>query len=353
MTLHVFRLAVGEWHKIRRRLIPWILLGIIVLVSQGILWGFYAAYHASDDPFGALTPPYEYRDGEVSIVVTCEDMLAGLGEEKLVSISGRFAGEEREAIDAEIGEWLGTCNDYLTPDEARAVFTLPYSIAVVSDGAFLAFFAIPILILAASVLGMEYGWGTMRATLARGVGRWQLLSGKLIMLMAAAMSMVIVVAVLTGISSLLTGIVPPGEEGSLVVGDGRAWLDAIKGLAKLVFALVPYVALGVFLAVVTQSSAQGIALSMGYYVLELILAPVLGGITDWLERIVDVALLGQNVEEWMSTASATEAQQTLGTVVEQPDTLRAFFVVLAYTAALVAATLWIFHRRDVTGAKGE
>ena len=39
----------------------------------------------------------------------------------------------------------------------------------------------------------------------------------------------------------------------------------------------------------------------------------------------------------MSTASATEAQQALGTVVGQPDTIRAFFILLAYTAVLVAA----------------
>ena len=353
MTVHVLRLAIGEWQKLRRRWIPWILLGIIVLVSQGLVWGFYAAYHVNDDPFGALTVPYEYEDDEVSIVVTCADIVEGRGEEKLTDIAGRFSGEEREVIDGEIGEWLGTCNDYLTPDEARAVFTLPYSISVVSDGAFLAFFVIPILILAASVLGMEYGWGTLRATLARGVGRWQMLSGKLFMLMVAAIGMVIVIAVLTGISSLLAGVLPPGEEGALVASDGGAWVDAIKGIAKLVFALAPYVALGVFLAVLTQSSAQGIALSMGYYVLELILAPILSGITDWLEKVVNVGLLGQNVGEWMSTTSQTEAQLAVGTVVEQPDTLRAFFVILAYTAVLVAVTLWFFHRRDVAGAKGE
>ncbi len=32
MIAHVMRLSIGEWQKIRRRWIPWILLGIIVLV---------------------------------------------------------------------------------------------------------------------------------------------------------------------------------------------------------------------------------------------------------------------------------------------------------------------------------
>ena len=91
----------------------------------------------------------------------------------------------------------------------------------------------------------------------------------------------------------------------------------------------------------------------GYYVVELILPLVLGGVADWLDKVMDVALLGGNASEWMGTASATEAQQALGTVVGQPDTLRAFFVLLAYTAVLVAAALWLFQRRDVAGAKGE
>ena len=39
MIAHVLRLAVGEWHKLRRRWIPWILLGIVVFLTQGLVWG--------------------------------------------------------------------------------------------------------------------------------------------------------------------------------------------------------------------------------------------------------------------------------------------------------------------------
>ena len=352
MIAHVLRLSIGEGLKIRRRWIPWILLGLVVLISQGILWGTYVAYHVSDDPFGALIPPYEYNDTEGSIVVTCKDVVEGRADEKFALISGKLPEEEREKASAEAVEWSDTCEGYLTPEEAREAFTLPYSIGGWTEGS-LVFFVIPILILAASVMGIEYGLGTLRTTLARGVGRWQLLSGKLIMLMGAGVAAVIVIGVLIGIASLLAGVIPPGEEGSFIANDAGAWLDAVKGLTQLAFALAPYVALGVFLAVLTQSTAQSIALSLSYYVVELILPLVLGGVADWLDKAMDVALLGENATEWMSTASATEAQRALGTVVGQSDTLRAFFVILAYTAVLVAAALWLFQRRDVTGARGE
>ena len=285
-------------------------------------------------------------------MVTCNDVVEGGAEEKFALISGKLVGEERERVDAEAVDWRETCEGYLTPEKAREAFTLPYSIGDWTEGS-LVFFVIPILILAASVMGIEYGLGTLRTTLARGVGRWQLLSGKLIMLMGASVSAVIVIGVLIGVASLLAGVIPPGEEGSLIANDAGAWLDAVKGPAQLSFALAPYVALGVFLAVLTSSTAQGIALSMSYYVVDLILPLVLSGRADWLDTVMDIALLGKNATEWMSTASATEAQQALGTVVGQPDTIRAFFILLAYTAVLVAAAVWVFQRRDVTGAKGE
>ena len=353
MVAHILRLTIGEWRKTRRRWVPWILLGILLLIFQGILWGSYAVYHAGDDPLGALVAPFEHSDSDGTIEVTCRDVVEGRSEEKFALIAGRLTEEEREGFDERMAQWGETCQDYRTPDEARQAFTLPRSIGSVAEGT-IAIFAIPILILAALVMGVEYGWGTLRATLARGVGRWQLLSGKLIMLIAAGIGGVIVVGALNGIASLLAGVIPPGEAGSLIISDSGAWLDALKGLARLAFALAPYVALGVFLSVLTQSTAQGLALSLGYYIIELVLVPVLGGLADWLENIMDVALLGPNAAEWLPAGPTTEIQRAMGVVAEQQDdTLRAFFVLLAYTAALIAASVWVFQRRDIAGARGE
>ena len=45
---------------------------------------------------------------------------------------------------------------------------------------------------------------------------------------------------------------------------------------KAVYALAPYIALGILLAVLTQSTGTGLAASLGYYVVELIVVPILG-----------------------------------------------------------------------------
>ena len=270
MITHILRLAVGEWYKLRRRWIPWILLGIFIFVTQAILLIDYTSLDAGDP----------------------------------------------------------------------SAFGLPSNIAQATTGP--TFLILLMMILAASVIGAEYGLGTLRVTLARGVGRWQLLSAKLIMLMAVALAGIIVIGVLVGIATLLMGIIAPAEEVRLIVADTGAWIDTVLGAGKAVYAVAPYIALAAFLAVVTQSTAQGIALSLGYYILEQILPSILAATSDWdwMWDVLDVALLRFNIAEWTSAGPTA-------------DTFRAFFVILAYTALLVAISMWVFLRRDVPGAKGE
>lgn len=347
MIAHVARLTLGEWYKVRRRWLPWILLGVVVLITQALLWGFYIGYHVSEDAFGSLLDAYEYNGSAGRIEVTCGDLVGGRVEEKLAPLSG----DELERVSAEVEEWNATCVDYVSPEESRAIFTLPSSINL-NEG-MLPFIVIPVMVLAASVVGLEYGLGTLRAALTRGVGRWQFLTGKLVMLILVCIGGLAVMSVLTGISSIAAGIIPPAEEGSLLSTEAEGWRDAGVQAAKMVYALVPYVALAAFLAVVTRSTAQGISLSLGYYIIELVLVPLLGNIADWLENAMGVALLGQNAAEWMRTGDALQAQEALGAAVEQPDHLRAFLVILGYTAALGAGALWVFLREDVAGAKGD
>jgi ABC-type transport system involved in multi-copper enzyme maturation permease subunit len=299
MITHVLRLTRGEWYKLRRRRIPWMLLGIIAAITQGVFWLGYVSYH--------------------------------LGADSVAAAGTAAAPESGEGVSVSVG---------LVADGAGADgFILPFSINRRTEQLPM-IFVIPIMILTATVIGVEYGLGTLRATLTRGAGRWQLLSAKFVMLMVAGSAGIIVIAALVGIASIVAAILPPSGEGPLVAGNAAAWKAVATALGKAVYALAPYVALAVFLTVATRSNAQGLALSMGYFLFELLIAPALAGIAVWLGNVLDVTLLGSNVSEWMSAAFPT-------------DSARAFFVILAYTAVLLGAALWIFQRRDVPGAKGE
>jgi hypothetical protein len=78
--------------------------------------------------------------------------------------------------------------------------------------------------------------------------------------------------------------------------------------------------------------------------------PPLLAISEKLEGISE-GLLSSNVSEWMSLGQS-EAEVILKGA-EQPDTTQAFFVIFAYSVAMVAVSLWIFQRRDVSGARGD
>ena len=300
MTTHVLRLTRGEWYKLRRRRIPWILLGIIAVITQGGFWIGYIGYHLGADSVAA----------------------AG---------TGSAAPPSGEGLSVSVGLAAGGAG--------AGGFTLPFSIGRLAEQLPM-IFVIPIMILAATVIGTEYGLGTLRATLTRGAGRWQLLGAKVVMLMGAGSAGIIVMAALVGIASMVAGFLPSAAEGPLVAGDPAAWKAVATTLGKAVYALAPYLALAVLLTVATGSNAQGMALSMGYFLFELLIAPALAGTAGWVENVLDVTLLGSNVSAWMSAAFPT-------------DGARAFFVMLAYTAVLLGAALWIFQRRDVPGAKGE
>ena len=301
MISHVLTLTRGEWYKLRRRRMPWILLGIIAAITQGAFWMGYVSYHLGADSVAAAA-------------------------------TGAAALESREGLSVSVGLEAGGA-------AGAGGFTLPFSLNR-TTGQLPMIFVIPIMILAATVIGVEYGLGTLRATLTRGAGRWQLLSAKFVMLMVAVSAGIIVITALVGIASIVAGILPPAGEGPLVAGSAAAWKAVATALGKAVYALAPYVALAVFVTVATGSNAQGMALSMGYFLFELLIAPALGGIDGWLGNVLGATLLGSNVSEWMSAAFPT-------------DNARAFFVMLAYTAVLLGAALWIFQRRDVPGAKGE
>jgi ABC-type transport system involved in multi-copper enzyme maturation permease subunit len=351
---HLLLLTHGEWFKLKRRWLPWILLAVAVLVSQAFLWGFHVVYHMTDgEGTNAFIEDYQYSGETTSIEVTCADMLGGNLEERIQPLSEK----ERQMVKEEIAEWgAADCSDYVSGDESFFLFVMPGSIL----GSMVLMFMtglpfILIMILSASMLGSEYGWGTLRMALSRGMGRWQILSAKLVLCVLIGAGLLVVIALINSVSSVIVNIIPPDEGVSLIVlPEGSTWgsvlSEAGKFFGKAVYATVPYICLGAFFVVLTQSTAQGISLSIVGYIAEAMVVPPLLAISEKLEGIRE-GLLSSNVSEWMSFGQ-TEAEVALRGA-EQPDTTQAFFVILAYSVVMVGVSLWLFQHRDVSGARGE
>ena len=209
-----------------------------------------------------------------------------------------------------------------------------------------------VMVLGASSMGVEYGWGTLRTALARGTGRWQFLGAKALSLVLLSAAGLLVVSLTVVVSSLITASLTLADGGGMV-GAGQ-WSTAAVMFGKAVYGLVPFVILVLFFTVLTSSSSMGIAMSGAYYFAELILAQVLGGLLDWFNNVTDF-LLGSNTAAWMTETGVvtTGSNASLFDIAEMPGQLHAFIVLLAYVVVLGGAAFWLFLRRDIAGARGE
>ena len=68
---------------------------------------------------------------------------------------------------------------------------------------------------------------------------------------------------------------------------------------KAVYGLAPYAVLALFVTVLTSSSSMGIAISLSYYFVELIIVQIMSGLFEWSSNISDF-LLGPNIIAWLT-----------------------------------------------------
>ncbi len=293
MITQVLPLTRWEWYKLRRRRMPWILLILSVLMLQTTFWVAYALFRT---------------DGQVTF------------------------GEGGGA--ASVGD--GFLEALAFPNSAVGGL-------VFSHG----FVGVLIMILAASLTGTEYGWGTMRTVLTRGTGRWPFLASKLLLVALLGAAALVVGTATIALSSLAASLT---LEGGSWLAASADWAEVAGTFGKTIYGLIPYVALAVFLAVLTSSSGSAIGLCLGYYFAEGILVGLLANF-DWFERASGF-ILGPAVVGWLETPDALSFSAGAG-LAGQPDALQGFLVMLGYTVILSGLAFWIVQRRDIAGAKGE
>src|SRR4051812_7773971 len=214
----LLRVARWEWFKLRRRRMPWVLLLLLVVVSQAVIWGAFAA----------------------------AQRLQGAG-----SIVGPLGG--LRLTDA---------------------FTLPGSIAVTM----IPIRQVAILFLAlvtATVVGSDYALGTYRPIVAGGTPRWAALGGKLVVVAGASLAAFVVLTAGIALSSMAAAVLsglPPTPP-----APWDQWVESGRILATTWSGLVPFLMLTTLVTVLTRSTTAAIAIVVGYTVLEpLFVAFLLG-----------------------------------------------------------------------------
>ena len=349
MIAQVLRLTRWELFKVRKRWMPWILLVVTLVVVQATLWGFYAAYGNVGN---------EYNDGYPGVrgivTISCAEILDGTAAAKAETVIEEMREDARKRIEQR--RERGRCPSIIEQIEDdrerhRGFFVLPGGLAnSLGVAHYIGVFLV--MVLGASSMGVEYGWGTLRTALARGTGRWQFLGAKALSLVLLSAAGLFVVSLTVTISSLITASLTLGDGGGMV-GSGQ-WSTAAVMFGKVVYGLVPFVILALFFTILTSSSSMGIAMSGAYYFAEFLLVRILGGLFDWFSNVTDY-LLGANTTIWMTTTDVvtTAGSASLFDIADPPGTLHAFLVLLIYVVVLGGVATWLFQRRDIAGERGE
>ena len=357
MIADILRMTRWELFKLRKRWMPWVLLAIAAAISQLFLWGFFIAYQNDDITTGYAISYSVENEGEEReyIEFSCDDVLDDRKlDSQLVRLPEDHRADARSFAESSRDECIRLQEDQdQLSDWSREIFVLPASLAnglgfTQSIAVFL------LMILAVSSMGVEYGWGTLRTALTRGTGRWQFLGAKALSLVMMAVAGLLFLSLALVVSSLLAAWLTLGDGQGLA--DFGEWSSVGIVFGKLVYALLPYIVLGLFFSVLTSSSGPALSLGMGYIVVELILVGVLSNLFDWFSTVSDY-MLGPNVTAWMvhEGARVTVGDATLigSAGAGLPSPLHGFLVVTEYIVIVSALTLRLFHHKDIAGAKGE
>ena len=346
MIRKTLNLARWDVIKLRRRWMPWVFLAFIVLNSQLWLWDTYGSYRNVDIGHVKIrTGPQDAEGGYPNIDLTCLDVREGSVETKLSGVQGEYrqvALQEVESLKERCPDILENYDQALQTFHNDAILPGSLSFGRVTLAVLGCLF---VMVLAAMATGNEYSWGTARQVLAMGCGRGTFIAAKILSLMALVAICYLVVMLGTGTSSL---VISNALTDTGVSTDPVQWFMVGFYFIQTMYAMLPYVMLGMFFAILTTSASSGIVISIVYFLIEVISRQVLAGTLG-----PDAArmLLSVNVAMWLGNADLPEFNDPSAIYNYLRGYIASFFSILAYIVVFGAASLWLFHRRDVRPSK--
>lgn len=193
-----------------------------------------------------------------------------------------------------------------------------------------------IVVMAAGLIGNEYGWNTIRPLIARSRSRAGLLTAKwLTVAIYTVVLFLFGLVVAVGFSAVTSAIA-----GNFEGVSGALLGDWAVSFLRLLISNAPYVALAFTLALITRSNAAGISIGIGLAFIEPLIWALLRLVGDTFER----------AETFGIAYSSTKLSNMNGhnEVVSAVDAWRAVIVMTIYTVVFVVASYVTFQRRDVT-----
>jgi ABC-type transport system involved in multi-copper enzyme maturation permease subunit len=322
----VLRLVGVELYKIRRRSMSKILsvIGIFVM-----LIAFFAI---------ALTPIIIARDSTNDFLPPPCTGSSQPGIETCLNHPATTADLQR-AEHVKMETVSQTSTSLRLPDSLHVANIIAQSIGLLL-----------IVILAGTIVGGEYGVGTIRLMFTRGPTRSQFLLGKV-----GAILVCIIIGLIAGI---LLGVVA-GAIFNLFTGASTSFafltstwiLHLVLYLLVSILGLFTYAMVALCLATLGRTTAAGVAGALVWWVLESILGSLLsaigvqiGGVLGDILKAIPTYFVGSNVNALLQN----QVQYLVGGSTSQTSDLHGLLVLAFYLALSIGLAWWVTERRDIT-----
>jgi ABC-2 type transport system permease protein len=343
--------TTGDWLLQTWRLTRWDLFAawrrVMSKVLLGILLGFFAVI------VGFIVLAFVITANSPVQGQTCSPVPVATDQ----SGSGSSSGGQQVQCQSLPAQQQQQIRDQET-SAVRSPVTFPGSVQLA--GGYTTFIGVILLsILAGAVVGGEFGFGTMRLALSRGMGRAQVLTAQVAALAILSLAIGLVMVLLGILIGVTIGPLLGATLPALASGGALALVGYWLAVSLHLFA---FAAIAFFVATAARSTAAGIAVPLGYYIFEVIAVGILsalafairGNLGDFLGHVPDW-LLSQNLGVIATNAfaplqSASSTVQSSGGGINQPTfgLGHALLVSAAYCVLLVGFAYVIMRRRDIT-----
>jgi ABC-type transport system involved in multi-copper enzyme maturation permease subunit len=294
----MFRLIGVEFFKLKRRWLPYILLIVLLLSVVLAIMGAYFSYQSWED-----------HSSDTQIIDGPD-----------ITIIAPGGGIPTAMIEM----WK---EQLVLPTSMEGVFR-----SIQGLGTFL------VIILAASVVGTEYRWGTLRQMLI-GTGRPRYLGAKVLALAIAAIAGVIIAVIVGFIIGIITTIlVEGGVNWDFLSINYIGNLFASMGRTLLILGV--YLTLAFFLTTLLRSSISGMAIGLVFIIAESAIIAIFSNSTGWLTDIAPYTI-GYNVQE-LATLNLPDMRESTTPWWQSAG------ILLTYGLAFLAAAFYFFRRQDIT-----
>ena len=291
------RLLRSEVYRLVRRWMPWVLLGLIVLLT-------FVAYEL--------------------ILVTSNAQLT------LLRSGNAPATPNAPPPDVQIRSL------------EEAIQTLrPANLTEIGVGLVTGLGTIVLIVFSASHMGTEWVWGTLRTVLASGAGRIPFLVSKYLTLVGFA-----IVFVIVGLAAATAASFIVSSQGGLDTSGFDLGQVASAG-ARSTYGFFPYMTLASLIALWFRSAGGGIAAGLVINFTEGIVTQLL---VQFNKDFVTVANFGiaRNVQSLSRTAGTVRTGADPTGLATLPDQTQAFVVLTIWIALFVGVAIWRLRTRDIT-----